>query len=353
MTKWHAHVAHMAEHMKMVGGPLWWGARGPWAPPKSGVANSCVVSNIRGGVKPRVLTATQLSEEPAHIRERSWYLQCRKQMHSERLKNWVQHMANHVSSKFYRVVVQGLQAGAELGGAMGGHCPPKFFLAPSVSPPKFFAWRHVTALKSYTDHWQLPLLQNWPLQWPPQMKMSGSAPVCKLMLSPRNARPAPHLRGRPRGLGSGSPPKKGPHHVHVFSHMYGLCVPHWFWDNEIAILRSKQAPKHIDQYSPAVTNTLFRAYCMPKYACQLWNKCTQVSMKRLRAAYNNAYRIMHYIPRHVLFARTKLAIMSRRFMPYREIIFIASCNVVHLHLTFSSDLFKCLMLFYKSSFFLN
>jgi len=48
-------------------------------------------------------------------------------------------MANHVSSKFYRVVVQGLQAGAELGGAMGGHCPPKFFLAPSVSPPKFFA----------------------------------------------------------------------------------------------------------------------------------------------------------------------------------------------------------------------
>jgi len=65
----------------LVGGP------GPLGPPKSGVANSCVVSNIRGGVKPRVLTATQLSEEPAHIRERSWYLQCRKQMHSERLKN--------------------------------------------------------------------------------------------------------------------------------------------------------------------------------------------------------------------------------------------------------------------------
>ena len=38
---------------------------------------------------------------------------------------------------------------------------------------------------------------------------------------------------------------------------------------------------------------------MPMYACQLWSKYTQTSMKRLRAAYNNAYRIMHYIPRNV------------------------------------------------------
>ena len=53
-----------------------------------------------------------------------------------------------------------------------------------------------------------------------------------------------------------------------------------------------------DQCSPAVKNTLFRAYCMPMYACQLWRKYTQTSMKRLRAAYNNAYRIMHYIPRN-------------------------------------------------------
>ena len=44
---------------------------------------------------------------------------------------------------------------------------------------------------------------------------------------------------------------------------------------------------------------LFRAYCMPMYACHLWSKYTQTSMKRLRAAYNNAYRIMHYVPRNV------------------------------------------------------
>ena len=29
-----------------------------------------------------------------------------------------------------------------------------------------------------------------------------------------------------------------------------------------------------DQCSPAVKNTLFRAYCMPMYACQFWSKYT-------------------------------------------------------------------------------
>jgi len=37
-------------------------------------------------------------------------------------------------------------------------------------------------------------------------------------------------------------------------------------------------------------------------------------MKRLRAAYNNAYRIMHYIPMWV-FAHTRLAIVSGPLMP--------------------------------------
>jgi len=54
-----------------------------------------------------------------------------------------------------------------------------------------------------------------------------------------------------------------------------------------------------DQCSPAVKSTLFCVYCMPMYACQLWSKYTQVSMKRFRVAYNNAYRIIHYIPRNV------------------------------------------------------
>jgi len=29
MTKWHAHVAHMAKHMNTVVGPLWWGVLWP------------------------------------------------------------------------------------------------------------------------------------------------------------------------------------------------------------------------------------------------------------------------------------------------------------------------------------
>jgi len=68
----------------------------------------------------------------------------------------------------------GWNSGAELGGCQGGHCPPKILPGPPSGLPKIF---QVSFWKSYTDHWQLPLLQNWPLQWPPQMKMSGSAPV--------------------------------------------------------------------------------------------------------------------------------------------------------------------------------
>jgi len=73
----------------------------------------------------------------------------------------------------------------------------------------------------------------------------------------------------------------------------------------------------LDQCSPAVKNTVFRAYCMPMYARQLWSKYTKTSMKRLRAAYNNAYRIMHYIayPEMLVFAHTRLAILSRPLMP--------------------------------------
>jgi len=68
-----------------------------------------------------------------------------------------------------------------------------------------------------------------------------------------------------------------------------------------------------DQCSPAVKNTLFRAYCMPMYACQLWSKYTQTSMKRLRAAYSNAYRIMYYIPRNVSVRPHQVSLCVRIF----------------------------------------
>jgi len=56
---------------------------------------------------------------------------------------------------------------------------------------------------------------------------------------------------------------------------------------------------------------------MPIYACQLWSKYTQTSLKRLEVAYNNAYRIMHFVPRNVsVLAYIKLTLMLGPLIPY-------------------------------------
>ena len=107
-----------------------------------------------------------------------------------------------------------------------------------------------------------------------------------------------------------------------------------------------------DQCSPAVKNTLFRAYFMRMYSCQLWNKYTQTSMKRLRAAYNNAYRIMHYIPRNVSVRPHQVSHCVRTFDAvlrnlYRFFIQCASSSNFFIRSLQMSDAF------YKSSFFLN
>ena len=107
-----------------------------------------------------------------------------------------------------------------------------------------------------------------------------------------------------------------------------------------------------DQCSPAVKNTLLRAYCMPMYACQLWSKYTQTSMKRLRAAYNNAYRIMHYIPRNVIVRPHQVSHCVRTFDAvlrnlYRFFIRCTSSSNFFIRSLQMSDAF------YKSSFFLN
>ena len=108
-----------------------------------------------------------------------------------------------------------------------------------------------------------------------------------------------------------------------------------------------------DQCSPAVINTLFRAYCMPMYACQLWGKCTQTSMKRLRAAYNNAYRIMHYIPRNVSIRPHQVSHCVRTF----DAVLRNSLNQFLMRCTSSSNFFiRSLRMsdaFHKSSFFFN
>jgi len=108
-----------------------------------------------------------------------------------------------------------------------------------------------------------------------------------------------------------------------------------------------------DLCSPAVKNFQFRAYCMPMYACQLWSKYTQNSMKRLRAAYNNAYRIMHYIPKNVSVRPHQVSHCVRTFDAvlrnnlYRFFMRCASLSNFFIRSLQMSDAF------YKSSFFLN
>jgi len=88
----------------------------------------------------------------------------------------------------------------------------------------------------------------------------------------------------------------------------------------------------LDQCSSAVKSTLFRAYCMPMYACQLWSKYSQNRMKGWCAAYNNAYRIMHYIPRNVSVRPHQVSHCVRRFIPCWETIYIDFLYAAHLHL---------------------
>jgi len=105
-----------------------------------------------------------------------------------------------------------------------------------------------------------------------------------------------------------------------------------------------------DQCSPAVKNILFRAHCMPIYACKLWSKYTQTSIKRLRTAYNNAYRSMHYIPMNVSVRPHQVSNCARTFDAllrnnlYRFFIRCASSSNFFIRSLQMSDAF------YKSSF---
>ena len=79
---------------------------------------------------------------------------------------------NGVLSPMYMMIAYGmtkLKLGVRVGargGARGATAPQNFAWAPQW-PPKIF---QVSFWKPYTDHWQLPLLQNWPLPWPPKWK---------------------------------------------------------------------------------------------------------------------------------------------------------------------------------------
>ena len=108
-----------------------------------------------------------------------------------------------------------------------------------------------------------------------------------------------------------------------------------------------------DQCSPAVRNTLLRAYSMPVYACQLRSKYTQTSMKRVRAAYNDVYRIIHYIPGNISVRPHQVSHCVRTFDAFLRNKLYRFC----MRCTSSSNFFiRSLQMFdafYKPSFFVN
>jgi len=116
-----------------------------------------------------------------------------------------------------------------------------------------------------------------------------------------------------------------------------------FRESEIITLCSKQTQRHFWSVLFCSKKTLFRAYCMPMYACQLWSKHTQSSMKRLRAAYNNAYRIMHHIPRNVTVRPHRSTIVSGHLMLCWETTCMDFLYDAHFHSTFLFVRFKCVM----------
>jgi len=68
-------------------------------------------------------------------------------------------------------------------------------------------------------------------------------------------------------------------------------------------------------------------------------------MRRLRAANNNAYRIMHYIPRNVNGRPHQVSHRVKTFDALLRNNLYRFYHTLYLHLTFLSNLFKRLMLF--------
>ena len=46
-------------------------------------------------------------------------------------------------------------------------------------------------------------------------------------------------------------------------------------------------------------NTLFRSCCTSLNGCHLWRNYTQYTFNRMRISYNDAYRLLHNIPRFI------------------------------------------------------
>jgi len=111
------------------------------------------------------------------------------------------------------------------------------------------------------------------------------------------------------------------------------------------------------QCSSAVKNILFHANTV--YAGQLWSKYTDTSLKRLRIAYNNVYRIMQYVLRNVsVLAHTKLTLSQDFDVLFRNNVcgFVKQCassSNFFIRIFTSNFMLHMSNAFYKYSFFHN
>lgn len=63
-------------------------------------------------------------------------------------------------------------------------------------------------------------------------------------------------------------------------------------------VRGNMLARRFANCSSDVKNTLFKAYCLGMYTCQLWSKYTRKSINIIRVQYNNVYRALMRLPRY-------------------------------------------------------
>lgn len=63
-------------------------------------------------------------------------------------------------------------------------------------------------------------------------------------------------------------------------------------------VRSIMLARRFANCSADVKTTLFKAYCLCMYTCQLWITFTRKAINTIRVQYNDAYRILMKLPRY-------------------------------------------------------
>ncbi|XP_052744260.1 uncharacterized protein LOC128199314 [Bicyclus anynana] len=83
-------------------------------------------------------------------------------------------------------------------------------------------------------------------------------------------------------------------------------------------VRCNMLARRFAKCSEQVKVTLFRAYCLCFYSCQLWTKYTRRAINNIRVQYNDVYRILMKLPRYCsasgMFAVARVPDFLRKFL---------------------------------------